>query len=151
LDPLIHCIYSSVATCRFDDRALAQLLAASRSKNARLGITGMLLHVDGCFFQVLEGLAANVDELFATIVADQRHARVTTIIREPIARRAFGDWTMGYASMDPAALQRMIGTNDFFGEASCIAEVRDGRARRLLEAFGRGRWRSALTGHDQAA
>ncbi len=36
-------------------RELAVLLQQSQSTNERLGLTGMLLHADGRFFQVLEG------------------------------------------------------------------------------------------------
>ena len=88
---LTHLIYSSAATKPFSANQLEELLGKSRSNNARQGITGMLLHVDGSFFQVLEGEAADVDAAYARIEQDSRHAQHTIIVREPIARRSFGD------------------------------------------------------------
>ena len=46
----VHLIYCSTATQVFTDSDLLDLLAKARAKNARLGITGMLLHTNGMFF-----------------------------------------------------------------------------------------------------
>jgi hypothetical protein len=146
LKSLIHCIYASAAKCHFGDSELAALLSKARNVNEGLGISGMLLHVDGSFFQVLEGEAEKVDMLFAKIALDSRHAKVTVIIREPIARRSFGNWTMGYSTMTEQEVAGIVGQNDFFANASCLASLDNRRAKKLLTAFGKGRWRSALDG-----
>jgi hypothetical protein len=139
---LIHCIYSSAAVPGFEERDLPGILDVSRWNNQRLGVTGMLLYVQGSFFQVLEGPAASVDPLYESITRDARHTRVTCIIREAIARRTFPDWTMGYATMSGAAVRSIVGGNDFFAAASCLAALDDSRAKKLLTAFARGRWRT---------
>ncbi|MEQ8496099.1 MAG: BLUF domain-containing protein, partial [Gammaproteobacteria bacterium] len=90
---LIHCIYASAATAPLDAAQRRELLRVARANNRRLGVTGILLYVDGSFFQVLEGEADVVDELFLRIAGDPRHANVTEIIRERIAQRAFPDWS----------------------------------------------------------
>ena len=141
---LIHLIYNSAATEEFSDEALAVLLAKARNKNAALGITGMLLHVDGCFFQVLEGPEDAVNGLAETIRLDLRHGRMTTIINEPIARRAFSEWTMGFTRMVASKACEMEGLNDFFGTGKVLTELDVGRARKLLTAFKDGRWRVHL-------
>jgi hypothetical protein len=89
---LIHCIYCSAsASVEMTREELDALLAISRENNAKLGITGMLLYQSRSFFQVLEGDHQVVMPLFAKIAEDKRHLRVTTIISEPIAERAFGE------------------------------------------------------------
>lgn len=141
---LIHLIYNSAATEEFSNEALAVLLAKARNKNAALGITGMLLYVDGCFFQVLEGPEDAVNGLAEKIRQDPRHGRMTTIINEPIARRAFSEWTMGFTRMTTSAAGEMDGLNDFFGTGRVLTELDAGRARKLLTAFKDGRWRVHL-------
>jgi hypothetical protein len=141
---LIHLIYVSTAMREFSAEDLLQLLDQARAKNARQGLTGMLLYTENNFFQVLEGEPAVVDELFQTISQDERHMKTVTIIREPISKRSFGEWTMGFAAVTSADLQDITGLNDFFGEGSSFAELSTGRAKKLLNAFKEGRWRSKL-------
>jgi len=141
---LIHCIYASAANSKFGELQLATLLMRARTDNARRGITGMLVYAEGSFFQVLEGNAVAVDGVFDKIGADPRHEQVTQIIREPIAGRAFGDWSMGYSRMTRDDIEGIDGLNDFFGKASCLAQIDGGRAMKLLRTFSAGRWRSRL-------
>jgi hypothetical protein len=141
---LVHCIYSSQSTHDFTVEELTALLANAREANARQGISGMLLHCDGSFFQILEGERAAVDAVFERIANDPRHTRVTRIIHEPIPRRFFGDWTMGFAGTDPAELEAIEGLNDFFDQGRCLADIDAGRSRKLLQAFRAGRWRARL-------
>lgn len=138
---LIHCIYASAATASLGPRALRALLSRARENNGRLEVTGVLLYVDGSFLQVLEGETEVVDELFLQIAGDPRHHNVTEIIREPIARRAFPDWSMGYAAVTRSELVAISGCNDFFAGASCLDRVDAGRAKKILHAFASGRWR----------
>jgi hypothetical protein len=132
------------------EAAIQDLLARARRSNAAQGITGMLLLIDGSFFQVLEGEAAAVDTVYETIVRDSRHDRVTQIIREPIAQRSFGEWSMGYTTVGRDDAERLIGENDFFGGADCLERINPGRAKKLLVAFGAGRWRTEHTGIHRA-
>jgi blue light- and temperature-responsive anti-repressor len=142
---LIHLIYNSAAAVEFSDDDLAALLNQARNKNASLGITGMLLHVDGCFFQLLEGPEESVKALAAMIERDPRHSRMTTIICEPIARRSFSEWSMGFTRMSANAAKEMEGLNDFFGGGRVLTDLDQGRARKLLTAFKEGRWRVQLS------
>lgn len=143
---LIHCIYSSRAAPGFDEAELPLLLEKARRSNAALDVTGMLLYVEGNFFQVLEGEPGRVDALYERIRHDHRHAQVTRIIHEPIAARDFSDWTMGYASLSIQEAADRAGINDFFTNATCIAALNAGRVKKLLEAFAHGRWRAGETG-----
>lgn len=141
---LTHLIYTSRATPDFNPADLPTILTAARRKNAQQSITGMLLYTSGTFFQVLEGAEAALSELFAVISSDPRHRTVTRIIDEPIAQRAFGDWTMGYSEVAPSELEAIDGFSDFFRQGNSLADLQPGRAKKLLSAFGQGRWRAQL-------
>jgi EAL domain-containing protein (putative c-di-GMP-specific phosphodiesterase class I) len=142
---LIHLVYSSAATHPFSRGELTELLTKARRNNEQQGLTGMLLHTEGSFFQVLEGPPEAVDALFDAIKRDKRHTKVTLIIREPIARRSFGDWTMGHAEITPEEADAIVGLNDFFHEGRSYDQLEEGRAKKLLAAFMQGRWRTRLT------
>lgn len=141
---LTHLIYTSRSSPGFDARELKSILQASRGNNARRGVTGMLLAAGDNFFQVLEGDEATLQPLFATIMADPRHAGVTMIIQEPIASRAFGDWTMGFAEVAPEELASLEGASDASNSERVLDELKPGRAKKILTAFARGGWRSRL-------
>jgi hypothetical protein len=141
-----HLIYASVATKDFGAPELAELLEKARKANESLGLTGMLLYTesDGRFFQVLEGEPEAIDQLSQKLSLDKRHSHLTLIIREPIAARSFADWTMGFSSVSPEKLRRIPGLNDFFRGGQCFTSLDAGRAKKLLEAFAKGRWRAQI-------
>ena len=147
---LIHCIYASRSVRALPDTDVHALLEHARQKNAALSITGMLLLIEDSFFQVLEGEADSVDAVYRAIAQDPRHDRVTQIIREPIAQRSFGDWSMGFAALKRADAEQLVGANDFFASAQCLERIQPGRARKLLAAFRAGRWRTEHTGVHRA-
>ncbi len=143
---LVHCIYCSASTTGdFDPAELSALLDKCRSNNARCGITGMLLYQHRPFVQVLEGEKSTVESLFEKISKDRRHDRITKIVQEPIAERAFASWTMGYPRITAKELAQTPGLNDFFGSARSYLELGQGRAKALLAAFKEGRWRASLS------
>jgi hypothetical protein len=80
------------------------------------------------------------------LLLDKRHTHLTTIIREPIAKRSFKEWTMGFSSVSPEKLRQVAGLNDFFKAHSCLTELDAGRAKKLLAAFAEGRWRAKILG-----
>lgn len=147
---LIHHIYNSAATVPFTEEEFSTLLSNARSKNASLHITGMLLYAEGCFFQVLEGPEENVNAIAETIRQDPRHTRMTTIIREPIAKRAFSEWSMGFTQMTLRDLDDLDGLNDFFSTGNVLTDLDAGRAKKLLTAFKQGRWRVQLSSATQS-
>lgn len=145
MNDLIQLIYNSAATSPFTDDELEDLLLKARIKNASLDITGILLHVEGSLFQVLEGPRDKVDALAETIRQDPRHIRMTTIIREPIAKRSFREWTMGFTQMSLGDAADLDGLNDFFSTGKTLTDIDTGRAKKILTAFAQGRWRVKLT------
>ena len=143
VNELMHLIYASTSTEPLSAGRLSDILRVSRQNNEGVGVTGMLLHIDGSFFQVLEGPGTRVEEVFSRISKDPRHKNVVTIIRERIHRRAFGEWSMGFAEMQPSDVVDATGANDFFTDARCLDALDAGRAKKLLAAFRNRRWRTA--------
>jgi EAL domain-containing protein (putative c-di-GMP-specific phosphodiesterase class I) len=139
---LIHLVYSSAARTHFGPAELLTLLGNSRSKNTGRNITGMLLHIEGSFLQVIEGHESDIDALFETISQDPRHGNIVTIVRESIPRRAFSDWSMGFADISREDLEEASGWNDFMSNPDALRSLVPGRAKKLLTAFKDGRWRS---------
>ena len=88
------------------------ILAASRRNNQVAGVTGALMFNAGCFAQVLEGERDVVEATFERIQQDERHGDVSLLAFEPVASRAFGDWSMGFVgtSRDDAATFASVGT-----------------------------------------
>jgi hypothetical protein len=145
--PLIHCIYSSAATHDLTQAELEALLKKACEFNVLHELTGMLLYCEGSFFQVLEGPEEVVASLYKNIERDKRHEQVTKIILEPIHKRSFAEWTMGFSNVSREELAKIEGTNDFFSKARCFAELDAGRAKKLLAAFRDGRWRKTVRGN----
>ncbi len=142
---LVHCIYTSAATVEFTHDDIMALLEVSRANNAKLGVTGILLFIDGTFFQVLEGEKGIVEPLYDKIAQDPRHGNLSMIIFEEIEERTFTEWTMGYAGLTRRDLAGVEGLNDFFLGGKCYTDLDDGRAKLLLDAFRSGRWRSRIS------
>jgi hypothetical protein len=80
---------------------IQDILAKSRTKNLRLGVTGALLFSEGYFSQVLEGEESAVERIFEAIEADTRHHDITVLSRAT-TRRHFPEWSMAYAGISPA-------------------------------------------------
>lgn len=144
---LIQVVYCSAATNALTLDGIERLLRVSQKRNERLGITGMLLCAGRSFLQVIEGEKKKVDQLVASIEKDGRHRNITVIIREPIAKRAFGDWTMGYADLKKLDVENIVGINDFFLQEEPLTTIDHGRARKLLDLFKKGRWRAEISNH----
>jgi len=75
---------------------IASILAASRTNNDRVGITGALIFNSGIFAQVLEGEMHEVEHTFERIQRDPRHGDVQILAFDPVASRGFPSWSMGY-------------------------------------------------------
>jgi len=132
-------VYVSSAVEPFSDEALKKLLAVSRRKNERRGITGLLLYSDGTFLQVLEGEPQVVETLFAKIVRDPRHRGALRLLDQPIAARTFADWSMAFKSVDPEQARQTPGFNAALESQSAgyaLPQI-DAKILKLVETFRR--------------
>lgn len=88
-------LYTSNTSRDVTQTVLDDILAASRRNNARDGVSGMLLYVDGGFMQVLEGEDEAVGAVYDRIAKDKRHWNAHVLLDRK-APRAFADWSMGF-------------------------------------------------------
>jgi hypothetical protein len=136
-------VYVSAATAPFAHSELTALLLRARENNRRLGVSGMLIHKDGSFFQVLEGQERIVESLYERISRDPRHTRIVVIRRDQLPRANFADWSMGFVDGERLDVRGMPGFNDFFRKEFADTALKDGGAQAvtLARAFRDGRFR----------
>ncbi len=77
---------------------LDDILTASRRNNAMMGITGLLLYIDGGFLQMLEGDELGLRELYGRISADRRHSDPKLMLDREVGELLanFAGWSMGF-------------------------------------------------------
>ena len=137
---MVHLIYASTAVHSLNANQLFLLIEDARAKNQRLGVTGILVYMSGRFLQVLEGEAAVIEELYATIELDQRHREVTRIIFESISKREFRDWSMSLIDLSGDKLRQFVLMANPTSGTLSLSHLRNGRVKKLLLAFCEGRW-----------
>lgn len=139
---LIELVYLSTATRTLGVTELRELLGKARRRNREIDVTGLLIHADGAFLQVLEGPAMAVDALYERIGSDPRHEHVATATRRAISERTFPTWRMGYeeplASMRSALLGFVDVMRSGAGVPPASAEVTElvGSFRKLRSLSG---------------
>lgn len=143
---LIMLSYTCIASHLMTHEELIQLLHQSRESNRNRGITGMLLYMEGCFFQVLEGERATLDSLYVKIARDKRHHHVMKLLEIPLQERGFHAWSMAYRHVTREELVQETGLTDFLDkDANGFAGMHSARASGLIEAFREGRWQTRNT------
>jgi Sensors of blue-light using FAD len=75
---------------------LARILMQSRKNNPLHQLVGALYYSDGCFFQVLEGPSAAVEQLYARLHQDPRHFDLKVLSRNAVTQLAFTNWSMKF-------------------------------------------------------
>lgn len=78
----------------FDNAMLAGILVQARLNNRRDEITGALICRHDVYFQLIEGPARAIDNLYARILEDDRHCDVSLALSETVAERMFPEWEM---------------------------------------------------------
>jgi hypothetical protein len=91
--------------------ALDHILAVSRANNALNGVTGLLLHVEGGFLQMLEGDERALRELYIRIGSDRRHRGMRLLLDREVDRPTFTGWSLGFErpSLDDPETAGMLG------------------------------------------
>jgi len=137
---LVYCSRNMIPAQQGDPAAeVGQILDASRSNNARDGVTGALLYSDGCFAQVLEGGLDAVQRTFERIQCDKRYGDVIVLQAGQADGRLFGMWNMALAeTADPAkasaTLSRALAQSDTdVGRGADVVSLLDGLVRRQAE------------------
>ena len=136
---MIHLIYISSATKWPTEEDLTELLEQARSRNIRQNITGMLLYDNATYFQVLEGSAEDVHQIFEAICKDPRNTGVVKLVEEDIEKRDFPDWSMGYKNLASYSPEELPGFVDMFNGKldKEIATKNQNIAIKLLMSFAK--------------
>lgn len=138
---MFNLVYGSNAAKAFSNAELFEMLEQWRAKNARLGVTGLLIYRDGAFIQSLEGEEPIVRALYAQICADDRHFQLYTVQAISIAERQFPDWSMGFKNLDGVDVAAFPGYNPhpIVPGTADEASVRASVALRLLAWYAQER------------
>ena len=95
-------IYYSVAARAMSGEELRALGRECELNDSHVGITGILLHKQGEFLQVIEGPKGVVSDMYARILVDARHNITGKISDRMIAHREFPGTAMGFKNLDEA-------------------------------------------------
>ncbi len=136
-DQLYTLGYASTETNRLGTADLLELLNGAREFNQKHNITGILLHREDSFMQVIEGRKEDVLALYERIRKDPRHHRVETLFEDQIEEREFSDWQMGFIELDGVDMSLLPGFSSFLVEEDTPRTLleRLSRTKRLLLLF----------------
>ena len=119
----IQLVYISDRCASTDDVAINKIKLRAEPNNLRRNITGALLFTERYFLQYLEGEAAVVDALYASICRDKRHNNVRLLLRKSIQQRDFSRWSLGVKKLlDNEENQDLLAVLNMLGQASNINE-----------------------------
>ena len=102
-------VYTSAASHEFGSLHLFNLLTQARLRNQRLQITGHLLYLDGTFTQCIEGPPDSIEQLWQSLLHDDRHHGIQLLSRQPSAQRRFTEWSMAFSSYASLYVHGMTG------------------------------------------
>jgi len=134
---LYHLGYCSTVTASLTAAELIGLLQSARRRNQELDVTGLLLHREDSFFQIIEGSRENVLAVFERIRTDTRHQRITVLFEGPATHREFSDWRMGFVELDNVDVRMLPGFSHFLRDGLEPRQVLEEltRTRRLMLLF----------------
>jgi hypothetical protein len=130
-DRLFHLGYVSTETGDLGSAGMVELLTEARRINTSRDITGLLLHRERSFYQVLEGAEDVVRQTFDSIEKDQRHTAIDVLFEGEVDEREFPDWQMGFLNLDGVEVGILQGYSDFLS--------REDNAKDFLENLSRGK------------
>lgn len=92
-----YLLYVSRATFRQYDISDLDILRKAIDFNKTHGISGFLMREDGLFVQYIEGEDAAMKMVMGRIKRDVRHSDIRVVEENPVYKRAFDGWSMGYS------------------------------------------------------
>ena len=95
---LVQLIYASCRDAKLDAEGLQQVLDKAIVKNRANDLSGFIAFSDAYFLQLLEGAEDVVNGLYNRIANDPRHREVCLLSYQPIRKRDFPSWDMGYVT-----------------------------------------------------
>jgi len=130
--------YLSSSTTLLTEPELEALLLQARTFNRGVGVTGVLLHHDGSFFQYFEGPQDAVAQVYERIHRSRRHHTIFELYRGPIAQCFFGDWQMGFAQTPQSSILKLAQAEWQASAAAIAGTEKPSEGLELLAEF----WKS---------
>ena len=132
----------SPSICSNTDNHVHQFVQCSIRNNKDDGLTGILVTIQDCFVQALEGPVESVRNTYARISRDTRHRDPHIIAQGPVDKRLFSDWNMCSSSLTPSdkAILEVIDAKGKFNPASLTPHS----AQNLLIAVAEIKRRTSL-------
>ena len=128
---LFHLGYVSTETGDLGSDGMVELLTEAQRINTSRDITGLLLHRERSFYQVLEGSEDMVRQTFDSIAKDERHTGIDVLFEGEVNEREFPNWQMGFLNLDGVDIERLQGYSDFLS--------REDNPKDFLENLSRGK------------
>lgn len=130
---MLQIAYFSTASVPQSADVLHNILTVARIRNARDGISGVLVAGGNRYMQVIEGPTLHMTALWAEIRADQRHCAVTQLFKRTVMQPSFDNWSMAFRR------DERIGEFDSFPQTLkyLTKHVDDLALRRQIEFFAR--------------
>ncbi len=89
------------------DSEVASIRSIAETRNAELGLTGVLIFSGRHFAQFLEGPNDKLAIMKASIYRDRRHSDVQTLMTPEIGQRRYGRWALAYSGR-ATAIDRVL-------------------------------------------
>ncbi|MBL8474125.1 MAG: BLUF domain-containing protein [Rhodocyclaceae bacterium] len=130
-------VYVSTASWKPNQGELESLLASARARNLEYAVTGALIYHEATFIQYFEGPPLGMDVVYGHIRHSTLHHGIIELLRQPVAERAFPNWTMGFTvSTDSPLLE--LATEKFLATLRNLPPDRSGSdGRELVLEFWR--------------
>lgn len=124
------------------DFEVGQIIGTAIRRNRAVGLTGLLLVIQGHFIQALEGNIDEVRATYARISMDPRHCDLHIISQSVAENRLFAEWNMCASTLAPsdrAIIEVLDAKGGFNPQALTAAST-----QRLLSAVAAIQRRTAL-------
>ncbi len=132
---MIQLVYISSTRQLLTGDEIARILTQSRSNNAAVGVTGILLYKGGNVLQVLEGEKDSVQQTFDRIEKDPRHFGVVILYEKELAAPDFPEWSMAFSDPQAEGAKCMDGYNAIMEKAKDGQDIPSSDAEKLVQMF----------------
>ena len=133
-------VYCSRAAEGVDNVEVGRIVESAQRRNLARGITGVLVFGSGVFFQWIEGPAAQMQNLIASLHRDTRHRDIVSLNRSEEKReRLYPNWEMERVEADDirAVLQDALGSAEDENNVAALRRILEHLASGPLESLGR--------------
>ena len=137
---LYNFVYCSRAAEGVDDAEVGRIVESAQRHNLAHGITGVLVYGSGVFFQWIEGPAAQIQTLIASLHGDSRHYDIVSLSQSEEEReRLYPNWGMEQVEAEDirAVLQDALASAEDENNVATLKRILEHLASGPLDTLGR--------------